>query len=804
MPIYRKITKIGEVWRRLVGRRVFHRGCEKYGPELVAYGQYAIGVSGGGEHVHHGLNIVRELHPGKGNLGTDAACAFNFLCRRAMWEDTLALGDGEIIAYYILNYSTAPIQVVHGYEPGGGRVTTRIPSITGVQMGCSGGSFYFSRTWTLRVLKVVVERFSGAQPFAICDDLHVVCDIGELGAISVLAIELAATVGIELNADKSFYIQFPPEHPTALNTLRDSRECRERLALLATIPVREWDGPEGGFMCNGAPIGSPRYVEDQLDLLVASISKAVSMLLGLVGCSIQTRMVLLIYCVHSKMLHLLRAVPPSAGLEATRRIDETLRVAIATITFTAPELLEESHNNKALAQLCLPPSFGGAGLAALERTHPAAFLGSVASCLKLLSKVGLLADALGGPTADWEGGAGPLGNVFEVWHRGVGNGPAFSSLPKIRALKQLHDSNDSLSLDRLARAPKKAQRAFARALADFDFAAIVNNVNIDPTVKARIIVCKGYGASAWLRALPCNETRLLDAQYGVAWALFFGLPVKAIGPHTTCVGTCAYAARLDAPARQQPGWAFGFHFFNCAAGSKTEGVTNMLGRHDALSRVFGNFYTSLGFTVCTNKQAQSYSLVDGRKVDMSVEDLSRRAAPTAIDFTVLLPWAPLHQDEVLRAGGNYLRKFGDEAKTKKHAPAVEAAGAKFLPAAFSVLGAWAPAITKEFSLLWKAEIDSAKAAGEAVWPVIQRKMLWRAKISVALMRANAQMLLSRARCQGTLNPAHAHRARCSHLASHRSPAQRPKDYSLPHSRRLCADKRDARALCVTPNARRRA
>ena len=131
----------------------------------------------------------------------------------------------------------------------------------------------------------------------------------------------------------------------------------------------------------------------------------------------------------------------------------------------------------------------------------------------------------------------------------------------------------------------------------------------------------------------------------------------------------------------------------------------MLGRHDALSRVFGNLYASLGFTVCTNKQAQSYSLEDGRKVDMSVEDLSRRAAPTAIDFTVLLPWAPQHQDEVLRAGRNYLRKFGDEAKTKKHAPSVEAAGAMFLPAAFSVLGAWAPAITKEFSLLWKAEID---------------------------------------------------------------------------------------------------
>ena len=105
--------------------------------------------------------------------------------------------------------------------------------------------------------------------------------------------------------------------------------------------------------------------------------------------------------------------------------------------------------------------------------------------------------------------------------------------------------------------------------------------------------------------MPRTETLLLDAHYGIAFALVFGLPVKAIGPRTTCVSTFADAARLNAPARQLPGWIFGPHFFNCAARSKTEGVTNMLGCHDVFSRVFGNFYTSLGFTVCTNKQARS-------------------------------------------------------------------------------------------------------------------------------------------------------------------------------------------------------
>jgi hypothetical protein len=157
-------------------------------------------------------------------------------------------------------------------------------------------------------------------------------------------------------------------------------------------------------------------------------------------------------------------------------------------------------------------------------------------------------------------------------------------------------------------------------------------------------------------------------------------------------------------------------------------------------------------------------------------------------------------------GDDYLSKFGDQAKTKKHTPAVESACATFLPAAFSRFSArgawvWWPAITTEFNLnlLWKTGVEAGKAAGETELPVIQRKMLWHAKISKALMRAKAQMLLSRARFARVHSTLTAHRARCSHLASLRPPAQRPKDYNLAHSRRLCANKH---AVCVTPNAQR--
>jgi hypothetical protein len=56
---------------------------------------------------------------------------------------------------------------------------------------------------------------------------------------------------------------------------------------------------------------------------------------------------------------------------------------------------------------------------------------------------------------------------------------------------------------------------------------------------------------------------------------------------------------------------------------------------------------------------------------------------------------------------------------------------------------------------------------------------------------------SRARQQGTLCPAHAHRANVSHLAAHRNPVQVPHDRrNLPHSRSLCVARRGASARGV--------
>ncbi len=67
-----------------------------------------------------------------------------------------------------------------------------------------------------------------------------------------------------------------------------------------------------------------------------------------------------------------------------------------------------------------------------------------------------------------------------------------------------------------------------------------------------------------------------------------------------------------------------------------------------------------------------------------------------------------------------IKRHGDDEKIRKHAAHVEAQGARFLPLAFSSLGAWGPAASSWFNGLWKGKMDAAKNRGEPVAPIAQQ------------------------------------------------------------------------------------
>jgi hypothetical protein len=213
-------------------------------------------------------------------------------------------------------------------------------------------------------------------------------------------------------------------------------------------------------------------------------------------------------------------------------------------------------------------------------------------------------------------------------------------------------------------------------------------------------------------------------------------------------------------AIRERGWFFGHHFLICPAGKRLHGRVNLHVRHNALGVVIGNMLANeFNFTVDTTKSANQYAADDERCVDMSYSDTSGNGTATAIDFTVVSPWAPSHEAQAQVSATDFLRAAGDDEKIKKHAQYVQEQGANFLPASFSVLGAWGPAVSSWFYGLWKGKMESAKNRGESAAPIVRKMMWWRGRISVVLMRTNAKMILSRATVQGQNCPRHQHGAR---------------------------------------------
>jgi hypothetical protein len=131
-----------------------------------------------------------------------------------------------------------------------------------------------------------------------------------------------------------------------------------------------------------------------------------------------------------------------------------MRLAVAAVTYTNPELLSASHNNKPLAQLQLQPSFGGARFTALEKTYQAAYTGSIAGSLTRMGDIPLLANSCNLQADQWDGRPGLLGEVYEAWHRGIA-GPPLSSLPRLQKIKSLQGDDGNLSLSKLTCAPKR-------------------------------------------------------------------------------------------------------------------------------------------------------------------------------------------------------------------------------------------------------------------------------------------------------------------------------------------------------------
>ena len=257
----------------------------------------------------------------------------------------------------------------------------------------------------------------------------------------------------------------------------------------------------------------------------------------------------------------------------------------------------------------------GAGLASLVETYSAAYLGSIANTLDHLRGIGPIADVVAeGNADDWLNYPGPLLDAYRIFN--IGLGPAdtsFCDLPKVRSIATLKGDDGALDLIIILAAllHMLKLKQLSRVLL-FKRGLTVSSSPMSRSTCQCARACKGL---RWLRCdrlAPCPPHKghqlHRSTQYLVAFCLTFGLPIKTIGRSTTCcVRTCALAAstRTSEPVAVADfsAWRFGDHFFHCSAGSKLDGVTNCLGRHNNVSAILvALLLEEFGYICCSTQR----------------------------------------------------------------------------------------------------------------------------------------------------------------------------------------------------------
>ena len=235
--------------------------------------------------------------------------------------------------------------------------------------------------------------------------------------------------------------------------------------------------------------------------------------------------------------------------------------------------------------------------------------------------------------------------------------------------------------------------------------------------KARLNSLASDHAGAWLQALPMPTMGLAipAREFRVLLRHTLGLPIySAPRPCPTCNGAC-----LD---------VWGIHSVACGSGGDRIGRHNAV--RDALFHVAEAAALSpileMGHTIPNSQR---------RPGDITLPNWLR-GRPAAIDVTVT---SPLQNSTVTGAAieTGVAARRREQAKDDANVEACESTGSDFLPVAVETFGAWGPVALSTITAISRRWSDRhGEQRSKATNWIFQ-------KLSVALQRGNATMLLSR-------------------------------------------------------------
>ena len=603
----------GESLRRIIGKVLCARVKGK-ASTFFAPLQFGVACSHGTERVVHRARKFWDAcgdHHDACMVKWDFRNAFNSIARSAIFP----LVDREFPELSTWTWWTYGEATYLWYND------DFLESDEGVQQGDPLGPFLFSLA-----LKALTEEIHAACPALALHAWYL--DDGVVGGSTADVLRAcdivkasAKRIGLDLNQAKCevIFAKRPRFDPFPADVvLADGTVASHGYKRLYT-------SPNGGFDLLGTPIGSDAFVDDYVERKVLTRCAAAFAAVETLEDPHVAYCLLRSTCGFSKLVHILRTVPPTQARKGARAFDEALRRA-TRVCLRIPML------GVVWDQAVLSVARGGLGLRLTSPHRSAAYIASVTECAHL---------------DGWDAAAcGHWAASVEDYDRQVGPGARIGTSATPTAPRTQHD--------------------LSAAIDDVSFARRVASVNPADTFMIAHLQSVGTAdAGLWLDNAPCKTLGMSFTPAAftalIRWRL--GLPVCGEGQ------LCPFCKSCKADSR-------GYHLLTCRWGG------NLGVRHDGVRDVFYSACVAAAWSPA--KEVNIFPSGQARAADV----LARASTRRAFDFAITHGCQPKYVVKTAATGPHAAGEYGVSIKDAKYKEKAAAEGVLFVAMVTDVHGNW--------------------------------------------------------------------------------------------------------------------
>ena len=343
---------IGNVWRRICSKLLISLSSDQISAFSTSNSQFGVGCPLGAEIMVHSTRMILQAKSQDPNfviLKIDFRNAFNCVSRSVFLNYVKSMFPLLYPFVSSMYCSTSPLYLDN---------STSIPSINGTQQGDPLGPFLFSL-----VLDSLLQELPKAPLWMwYLDD-------GIIGGPPDLISKIASLIDLK-GPDFGLHINF--QKCSLLWT--GSSDCVGDDLFPASIPR-----PSDGFTVLGVPLGPPRFVEAEFQLVISKSQLLINKLPLLNDPQIS--FALLSKCFgFCRVSYFLRCSPPSFTSSLSSSFDSLM-------VKTFESIIGKDLSEHAKLQLSLPIKDGGMGIRSCSKHAPAAFIASLNACESHISRV---------------------------------------------------------------------------------------------------------------------------------------------------------------------------------------------------------------------------------------------------------------------------------------------------------------------------------------------------------------------------------------------------------------------------------